>query len=493
MMYPKSRDAALLIALQLLTGVAGAQESRITRAINSQQRWLLSGHLPPKAKAEDDRGRVAPSLQLTYVTLMLAQSEAQQADLDQLLADQQNPDSPNYHRWLTPEEYAQRFGVSQDDMGKITGWLEGQGLTIAAVARARNWIAVNGDAAAIESAFQTEIHEYGIPNGETHFANSVEPSVPAALAGVVRTIRGLNNFRMKPASRIKRRNPEAAQSGNPSLNPRNTSRGEHFLAPNDIATIYNVTPLYTAGVNGSGQSLVIPGQTRINVSDVQNFRSNFGLPVNTPQTLLVPNAQDPGISSGDQDESNLDLEWSGAVARNAKIIFVYSSDVMEAVQYAIDQNLAPVVSQSYGLCEPETGRSDALAFRALAKQANALGITWLAASGDSGGADCNDAQNPGLAVDLPAAIPEVTGLGGTEFQEGSGTYWNAQNDSTGASALSYIPETTWNDGSFDGDPSAGGGGASKFFTKPTWQTGPGVPNDNARDVPDVSLSSSAQP
>ncbi len=492
MTYPKSRAAAVLVALQILMGAASAQESRITRAINIQERWLLSGHIHPKATPENDRGRVAPSMKLTYVTVMLAQSDAQQAALDQLLSDQQNPDSPSYHHWLTPEEYAQRFGVSQDDMGKIAAWLEGQGLTIAGVARSRNWIAVNGDAASIESAFQTEIHEYASPDGKTHFANSVEPSVPSALAGVVKTIRGLSNFRMKPAQLIKR-NPISDQLGTQGLTPHTTTpRGEHFLSPNDVATIYNVTPLYTKGIDGSGQALVIPGQTRINLSDIQHFRTNFGLPANNPQTMLVPNAQDPGISSDDLDEADLDLEWSGAVARNAKIIFVYSSDVMESVQYAIDQNLAPVVSQSYGLCEPETPRSDALAFRGLAQQANALGITWLAASGDAGGADCDDAQNTGLAVDLPAAVPEVTGLGGTEFQEGSGQYWNAQNDATGASALSYIPETTWNDGSIDGDPSAGGGGASKYFTKPTWQTGTGVPNDNARDVPDVSLTSSAE-
>ena len=486
MTFWRPRGLSALLALPVLIGAASAQENRITRAIDTQQRSILSGNIHPKATAENDQGRVAPSMQLTYVTLMLAQSENQQADLDQLLTEQQTPDSPNYHRWLEPEEYAQRFGVTSDDLHKITAWLEGQGLSIAAVARGRNWIAVNGDAASIENAFQTEIHEY-VSGGEKHFANALEPSVPAALAGVVRTIRGLNDFRMKPAKRILR-SPLSDQA----MAPRNTSnRGEHFLAPNDVATIYNITPLYTAGINGGGQALVIPGQTRLNLSDIRQFRTSFGLAANDPQTLLVPGAKDPGIITDDLQESDLDLEWSGAVARNAKIIFVYSSDVMESVQYAIDQKLAPVLSQSYGACEPETPRSDALAIRALAKQANAEGITWFAASGDAGGADCDDAQNSGLAVDLPASVPEVTGMGGTEFQEGSGQYWNLQNDASGASARSYIPETTWNDGTIDGDPSAGGGGASKYFAKPSWQVGAGVPNDNARDVPDISLSASA--
>ena len=138
-----------------------------------------------------------------------------------------------------------------------------------------------------------------------------------------------------------------------------------------------------------------------------------------------------------------------------------------------------MVAESYGSCEPETLSSDMNTFRSWAQQGNAQGITWFAPSGDSGGADCDDSQNPGLAVDTPASVPEVTGIGGTEFNEGSGVFWNATNDPNGASALSYIPETTWNDSVADGTPSSSGGGKSIMFSKPTWQTGPGVPSDNA--------------
>jgi uncharacterized protein (TIGR03437 family) len=208
--------------------------------------------------------------------------------------------------------------------------------------------------------------------------------------------------------------------------------------------------------------------------------------------LLVPGSSNPGNNpaSGDLTESDIDLEWSGAVAPNASIIFVYSTDVMTSVQYAIDQNVAPVVSISYGSCEPETPRSEADAFQEWAQQANAEGITWFAASGDDGAADCADSQNPGLSVDLPGSVPEVTSSGGTEFAEESGMYWSTTNSATGGSALSYIPETTWNDSVEDGEPSASGGGASVLFSKPSWQTGPGVPGDNARDVPDISLNAS---
>ena len=237
--------------------------------------------------------------------------------------------------------------------------------------------------------------------------------------------------------------------------------------------------------------MVIVGQTRVNLSDIEQFRSSYGLPVNDPKPVLVANSPDPGVKSDDLDEADLDLELSGAVARNATILYVYSTDVIESVQYAIDQNLAPVISQSYGSCEPETPQSDATAFQQMAQQANSQGITWLAASGDSGGADCDDSQNPGLSVDLPGSVPEVTSMGGTEFVEGGAQYWRSTNSSSGESAISYIPETTWNDSVADGEPSAGGGGASIYFSKPSWQTGTGVPADNARDVPDVSLSASA--
>jgi len=459
----------------ICTASASAQSSRITQSVDKGQRTMLAGHLHPKAQLADDQGRVAPSLPMSYITLTLAPSATQQADLEKLLIAQQTKGSPSYQQWLTPEEYAQRFGVSDDDIGKITQWLKGEGLTVVSVARARNWVAMSGTAAQVEAAFQTEIHSY-LADGETHYSNASEPSVPAAFGSVVKGIRGLNDFRMKPRAK-----------------PKYTSRGMHNIAPDDLATIYDIAPLYTSGVNGTGQKIAIAGQTEINLSDIQTFRSTFNLPANNPQTLLVPGSKNPGIqsASGDLAESDLDLEWSGAVARDATIIFVYSTDALTSVQYAIDQKLAPVVSVSYGSCELETPTSEVSAFQQWAQQANAQGMTWFAASGDDGGADCGDTQHPGLSVDLPGSLPEVTSVGGTEFVDAGGTYWNSTNNANGASALSYIPETTWNDSVADGTPSASGGGASVLFTKPSWQTAPGVPGDNARHVPDVSLSASA--
>jgi uncharacterized protein (TIGR03437 family) len=177
-------------------------------------------------------------------------------------------------------------------------------------------------------------------------------------------------------------------------------------------------------------------------------------------------------------------------------VFVYSTNVLTSAQYAIDQNVAPILSMSYGACELAitSNSSGANVYRSVAQQANAQGITWLASSGDSGSAGCDRnvaAGTKGKAVEIPASVPEVTAVGGTEFNEGSGTYWSNTNaPGTGGSALSYIPEKAWNDTALAGSLSATGGGTSIFFPKPSWQVGQNVPNDNARDVPDISFAAS---
>ncbi len=479
-----SRFAVLIGLIPAGTLALLAQPARIVGPIANSERFLALGHVHPKARPEYDRGRVAPALEIPSVALTFAPSESQQSELDRLLSDQQDPSSANYHHWITPEEYGLRFGISEADLATLTAWLQSQGLTVESSARARNWIVISGSAAQVESAFGTEIHQY-VVDGETHFANATEPSLPVALRSVVKNIRGLHDFRMKPASRRFKAQSHAFEPDYKS------SGGNNYLSPGDLAIIYNIAPLYRAGIDGSGQKLVIAGQTQVTLTNLQQFRTRFALPANDPQLILAANSRDPGVQSGDVDEANLDLEWSGAVAQKASIIYVYANDVMQSVQYAIDQNLAPVISTSYGSCEPETPSSDIQTFRTWAKQANSQGITWFSASGDAGAADCNDTHANGLAVDVPASIPEVTGVGGTEFTEGSGQYWNAAASANGTSVLSYIPEKVWNDSISDGQPAASGGGPSAVFSKPAWQTGPGVPDDNARHVPDVSLAASA--
>jgi subtilase family serine protease len=469
------------IAIVSLAAIAAAaplaaQSDRITGPIDSSRNATLPGHVNPNARAEFDQGPVDDAFPLTGMALALKPSDAQQADLTALLAAQQDPASADYHNWLTPDQFAARFGASLGDIAQITAWLEGQGFVVQGVAPSRNWITFSGSAGLARRSFGAEIHRYQV-NGEPHFATAGEPTAPAAFAGLVAGIRGLDDFL-----------PRAPRPLRPAYT---AASGNHYLVPEDAQTIYDLKSLYQAGYDGSGQKLVVAGQSAIELTDVQTFRSMFGLPKNDPKVVPVPGIPDPGVVKGDVVEADLDVEWAGAIAKSASLIFVYSRDAFDAVQYAVAQNLAPVVSLSYGTCETGTPFTAGV-LRLIAQQANAQGITWIASSGDSGAFGCESSTAAtavkGTAASLPASIPEVTGVGGTSFNEGTGTYWNKSNDAIFGSALSYIPETSWNDTAAANPLEASGGGPSAIYAKPSWQTGTGVPNDGARDVPDVAMA-----
>jgi uncharacterized protein (TIGR03437 family) len=470
------RSAACSALLATVPALLLAQQSRIAGPVEDAERTIVSGSLHPNAKPRYQRGRLDPSFRIGFVTVAMKPSPTQQADLERLLENQSDPSSPNYHRWLTPEQFGERFGLTPSDYAAVTAWLESHHLHIEGVARARNFVAFSGATRDIEITFQTEMHRY-IVNGEQHIANSTPASVPASVGDLVGSIRGLDDFsRLPPASVV------PLYTG---------STGAHQLAPGDWATIYDVSPLYAMGINGAGQRVGIIGRSDMTQSFVDAFRSQFGLPLNRIEQHLI--GPDPGITNA-AGEAALDLEWSGAIAPGATIVFIYAGNFNDAAQGAIDQNLATVLSQSFGTCEPET----AVGNRIMAQQANAQGITWMASAGDSGAAACdphgffNETGNAttvsdGPAVSIPASFPEVTAVGGTQFNEAGGQYWSATNDVNGVSALSYIPEMVWNE-TGAGGLLASGGGASLFFPKPVWQTGSGVPADNARDVPDISFS-----
>jgi hypothetical protein len=484
--------AAVLVLL--MPGLAVAQgnvaKPRIAAQVDESTVTVLRGNLHPLARPQYDQGKVDPSFKLERITMMFQPTAAQQTDLDALLASQQNPTSSSFHQWLTPEQYADRFGMAQSDLNKVTAWLQSHGLDIVEIPRSRNWVDFNGTAAQVESALHSEVRSY-TADGKKFYANSAEPSVPAALSSVVLGFRGLNNFPVRPRS---------LRSINSSVQPYFTSSisGAHFISPGDFATIYDLKPLYSSSppIDGTGQKIVIVGQSNIKLHDVATFRSLSGLPANVPTLTLVPGSTDPLIVDGDVQESTIDIEWAGAVAKNATIIFVYSTNVFGSLAYAIQQGLAPVISISYGGCEPTFSASEVSTLVALAQQANAQGITIVSASGDGGATDCDgDLGNfpavLGLNADVPASLPYVTGVGGTEFNEGNGVYWQtASGSDIVSSALSYIPEMVWNDSQLEGQLRAGGGGASSIFGKPSWQTGTGVPIDGARDVPDISLNAS---
>ena len=457
-----------LAACCLLTALTAAAQDRILQPVDRTRMTPLKGHIHPQAAPANDQGPVDPAMPIRHATLLLKPA----ASIEAFLADQQLPGSPNFHKWLTPEQFGDRFGLTAGDIAKVTSWVESQGLKVEHVARGRHWVTFSGTADQAARTFHTRFHRFQV-NGQAHFANVDEPSVPDALQDVVGGFLGLNDF--KPHSNVVR--PQYT-----------SSKGTHTLVPDDLAAIYNIAPLYAAGIDGTGQKIAIIGDSSLDLSDIRGFRKQFNLPYNDPIQILI--GDDPGYN-GDVVESNLDIEWANAVARGAQIVYVYGQDVFVAAQFAVDDNVAPVLSLSFGGCEAYNQAS----YRAVAQQAVAQGITWLAASGDTGAADCDrfsaiPQAAKGLAVTFPASIPEITAVGGTQLDDTTAKYWSATNGPSGGSALGYIPETVWNDTPLPAGFDAAGGGASILFPKPYWQTGPGVPNDKARDIPDVSLAAS---
>ncbi|MFN8009499.1 MAG: protease pro-enzyme activation domain-containing protein [Terriglobia bacterium] len=449
--------------------------------------------------------------------------------MKQLLVDQQVKSSPSYHQWLTPQQFGAQFGPGDEDIQTASEWLTNEGFQVNRVAAGRSIIEFSGTAGQVRHSFHTEIHNF-VRAGESHWANQTDPQIPAALAPVVAGIVSLNNFPRKQM--IHRLGAFSRQKGSGELRPLFTYTDKsgtwYALGPSDFATIYNVQPLWQAGIDGTGQRIAIVSETNINLQDVRDFRNLFGLPPNDPQIIL--NGPDPGIVDTEEGEADLDVQWAGAVARNATIQLVVSQTTSASqgtdlsALYIIDNNLAPVMSESYGQCESSLGNSGNTFFYYLWEQAAAQGITVTVSAGDAGSAGCDvqpsqTAAQQGLAVSGIASTPFNVAVGGTEFDDLSdpSRYWNAGNQaSTQASAKSYIPETTWNDtcaqsGELNGctsvsnsglDLTAAGGGPSNCETssrsgvctsgydKPPWQSGPGVPNDGVRDIPDVSFFSS---
>ena len=516
--------------------------ARVMETVDDTNRTVLRGNVHPKARAEFDLGAVADAQPVTRILLVLQRSAEQEAALRQLMEEQQSKNSPNYHAWLTPEQFGKQFGPADADVQAVTDWLTSHGFQNIKVAKGKTVVEFSGNAGQVRNAFGAEIRRYNV-KGEEHFANASDPQIPAALAPVVRGIRSLHNFHPKAQARHL---GSFRRMENGEIRPLFTFtdvNGQFFgVGPADFATIYSVPATVTGSPAGQGQSIAIVGQSNINLQDVTDFRAMFGLPAYASTCTGVPgqcpltvilNGPDPGLVDGDEGESDLDVEWAGAVAPASTINFVTTqmtqtdatAGIDGSATYIVDNNVAPILSESYGACEAGLGTGGNAFYNALWQQAAAEGITVVISAGDNGSAGCDpatapanqDAATQGIAVSGIASTPYNIAMGGTDFDDATNqsTFWNTTNTSTStppavpASAKGYIPEKTWNDscaaaGTNSGctaaiingnsstsiDVVAGSGGPSSVYTgslKPSWQSGLG---DTARDIPDVSLFSS---
>jgi subtilase family serine protease len=542
-------SVAALVIFALPTNAQNISANRtgrlITEEINESNMVTLHGNVRSEANALNDRGAVADDLVMDHLLLQLQRSPEQEAALEKLIDEMHTKGSSNYHRWMTAPQFSEKFGVSKEDVEKITGWLAAQGFHVNVAYPAL--IDFSGTAGQVHTAFRTSIHNLDV-NGASHIANMTDPQIPAALAPAVVGIVSLNDFRPHPMHRMHK-------------DYTFTSGGDTFQAvvPADLATIYNLNPLFSAGTSGQGQTVVVIEDTNLfSTADWTTFRSTFGLSSFTAGSLTTVhpappsgrnNCTNPG-TNGDDGEAVLDAEYASAAAPSATIELASCEDTrttfggLIAIQNLINESATPpaIMSISYGECEAENGASANAAFNSAYQQAVTEGVSVFVSAGDEGAASCdaNEAKaTHGIAVSGFASTQYNVAVGGTDFGDtfagSNSTYWNTTNTPTFESAKSYIPEIPWNDScasvllaTFEGfattygtsgfcnsttgegflTTASGSGGPSgcatgaastsgvvsgtcKGYAKPSWQTGVvGIPADGVRDLPDVSLFAS---
>ncbi|HEY2819516.1 MAG TPA: Ig-like domain repeat protein [Candidatus Acidoferrum sp.] len=527
--------------------------ARITQSVDESNRMTLRGNVHRLARAEFDRGAVAESQPASHVAIMLKRSDDQETALRQLLEQQQDKSSPNYHKWLTPDQFGKQFGPADSDIQAVTDWLTSRGFSNIKISPGRTRVEFSGNIGQISSAFQTQIHHFFV-NDKMHTANVSDPQIPAALSPVVGGVVSLNDFRPHALSHRLGTFRKTKDTGlvKPlfTFGSCGSSTPCYAVGPGDFAKIYNTPATINGVAPGAGVTIAIVQDSNINVADVTQFRAMFGLPP-TPAINVVLNGPDPGIqgpnsATDDEIEADLDVQWAGAVAPGAQIDLVVSEDSESigmfgtdiSAGFIVDNNLAPILSESFGACEASLGSAGAAFYNAMWQQASAEGITVILSAGDSGSAGCDpdssksnqDVANDGIAISGIASTPYNVALGGTDFQNagavqnspsGASTFWNATNGTNGSfiqtSAKGYVPEWPWNDScaaaavasslntctsalitpnanpsspNFGIDLVAGGGGPSTINTKPVYQTGiTGMPAANFRQLPDISLFS----
>jgi hypothetical protein len=521
---------------------------RITQGIDEASRATLEGNTHPEARPTNDRGPVANDFAMEHMLLQLKRSPEQEQAVQQFIDELHTKGSPNFHHWLTAQQFGERFGLAKPDLDAVIAWLESHGFRVNVVYPSGMLIDFSGTAVQVRKAFQTEIHHLEV-KGERHVGNISDPSIPAALAPVVAGVVSLHDFRPHAMHHLHKANTQFTFTdilGNTT----------YALVPADLAKIYNLNPLFSAGISGQGQTIVLIEDTDVfSASDWSTFRQTFGLSGYTsasftqvhPPAQPANNCAAPGVIAPNDAEAILDAEWASASAPNAAIEMAACADTsttfggLIAIQNIINASATPpsIMSISYGQCETVNGAAANASYNSAYQQAVAEGVSVFVAAGDSGAAGCDNSvaeATHGIAVNAFASTPNNVAVGGTDFSDTySGTnttYWNSSNTSAFGSALSYVPEIPWNDscaglllsnymgysptygstslcndplfGSFFMTTVAGGGGPSQCasgtpssagvvggscagWPKPSWQTVLGNPNDGVRDTPDVSL------
>ncbi|HVR26134.1 MAG TPA: protease pro-enzyme activation domain-containing protein [Candidatus Polarisedimenticolia bacterium] len=487
----------------------------ITQPIDEAQLSVLKGNTHPLARREFDVGTAPATLPMQRMLLVLKRSADQESSLRKLLDNQQDKASAHFHKWLTPTQFGQQFGPTENDIQLITSWLQSHGFQVGST-KGRAVLEFSGSASQVREAFHTTIHKY-VVKGEQHWANDRDPQIPVALTPAVAGVLTLHDFLKKPTIHVGKE-PAAAKivPGKKPLVTFPAQNGQPItdaLAPQDYAVIYNMNPVYSSGTTGSQIVIGVIGRSNLfnEGEDINDFRNDaFSIPSGGSFTTVL-NGPDPGdLGGGEEAEATLDSTWSGAIAYGATVKLVVSAttnstdgvDLSEV--YIVENNFADVMTESFSSCELLATDAQLAFSNGLAEQAAAQGITYFVSAGDNGAEGCDDpstppATNP-ISVNLLASTPFTVAVGGTMFNESGleSKYWGSE-PPVQESAISYIPEDVWNESSLSNGLWSGSGGASAGniraggttpgVIKPSWQAAvTGIPNDNVRDLPDVSLT-----
>jgi hypothetical protein len=495
----------LVVAYALVCGAAVITQTvgptvQIINSIDESKLITLKGNTHPFANAKNDRGRVNPDLPMTDLILVLSRNTEQQTAFDRFVASQYDPESPNFHQWLSPEQVGANFGPSETDVATISNWLSGHGFLVGEVTKDRMSIRFSGTAAQVESTFHTEIHNLEV-KGVQHIGNLSDPQIPAALAPVVVGVKSLHNFFARPLHRMGSKVSRDHGTGkwlrvvnapagptvgyiakplasrpqfgiNVPASGGNSAYMVEDVSPYDFAIIYNILPLWKAStpIDGTGQTIAIAGTSNIELSDVTTFRSTFGLPAYTssnqpkvvsgnsqPLTVCTSTSSTTLCGIDDLIENSLDVEWAGSIAKGANIILVASypasasdDNLYDSESYIVNNKTASIVNVSYGECELFVGTTGNVQYYNLWQTASAEGIAVFVAAGDGGAAGCDydgdSIGNPysaqfGLAVNGLASTPYNTAVGGTDLN------WCQPGSTTECAAAPYWNSTNAANGS----------------------------------------------
>jgi kumamolisin len=464
----------LVVALVLLVGSAPAA----TRTTSSAQRGAHTGKPATSGASTGAPTRVGPTDPMQAITITLSLAGQSPADLARTIAGIVDPNSPDYHHYLTPDDYAKRFGASAAVQARVEDALRAARFAIAPHPAGSTLVSASGTVGQAETLFGVKLDNYRDAGGTVYYAPESGPHLPPAMAGVVISVLGLDN---RPLVH------RASARTIPQTHP-----APQVLGPSQLATAYDIKSLKDAGLDGSGQTMAFAEIDTFKRKDIETYDKYCGLDCPNGTGSTLPPVEEVKVDGGadkakDVSETTLDIEVVHAIAPQTHLIAYEGPADFGGLTHTfakiVKDNRAQVVSISLGGCEPAIVQANDLGtpylntLNTIFQQAAAQGMTVLVASGDEGAYTCqrNDPNDNSPSISLPADNPYVTAVGGTALF--------VNNDGG-----SYGYEAGW-EGPLEG--SGGGGGVSVGYSIPSWQSGPGVSNQYStgmRQVPDVSAA-----